>query len=279
MKNMQLMMAQMERNMKATFEKSIEEAMAKTAGKMEELKADLGGRMQAAEKGLGRLEERQKKAEGKVESLAADLAKRETGLAGMVRNLVREQLANQNDREDHARTPRDNDLGGRPPRPLGRPNPLAHDRNGGEDRSEEAYWNTRMALQLYPITGEDKHRAVSHFMTEHLGLAREELLDLDFKVVPLPQRPPNAIQHVARVYFNTIEQRDMIRRRAKNLAGKEQGIRIEIPFHLRKNNRILQGLALALKKRNPGLKRNVRLNDEPSTAWSRGVLNRTRRQE
>lgn len=48
---------------------------------------------------------------------------------------------------------------------------------------------------------------------------------------------------------------------SKNLAGKEGGIRIDVPFHLKGSHRQLQSLAFNMKTKKPSMRRNIRFND------------------
>ena len=50
--------------------------------------------------------------------------------------------------------------------------------------------------------------------------------------------------------------------RTFNLAGKNAGIRLEIPDTLRPSLRALESLAFNLRKANPEMKRNVKFDDE-----------------
>ena len=56
---------------------------------------------------------------------------------------------------------------------------------------------------------------------------------------------------------------------AKNLAGKNAGVRIDIPFNLRKSHSVLKNLAFSLIKCYPMMKRNIRFIDEKNFCLSR----------
>lgn len=253
MMRMQTMMANMEKNMmrslESTIEKSVGAASKKTSDQLENLRGDLLNKIGATEKNVEKLTRRQERTERELEKVVSANRAEVDGVEEMVRRVVSEELARS---DAPARDP-----------PSG--NGQRHRRLGSglvaQERREEAYWTARASLQMYPIQGDKVEESVKEFMTNGLGLAREEVLDMAYTATMLPARPAPAIQNVARVVFDSIEDRDKVRRASKNLAGKEMGLRLEIPFHLRKANRTLQGLAAQLKKKNAGLKRNVRLDD------------------
>ena len=56
--------------------------------------------------------------------------------------------------------------------------------------------------------------------------------------------------------------RDAVRSAAFNLAGSNAGMRLEIPDNLRASLRALESVSYKWKKRHPGLKRNVKFDDE-----------------
>ena len=63
--------------------------------------------------------------------------------------------------------------------------------------------------------------------------------------------------------FSSQEIRDVVRRGARELAGDPTtGIRLEIPRHLQKNLKALESVSYALKRKHPGLRRNVKFDDD-----------------
>ena len=64
------------------------------------------------------------------------------------------------------------------------------------------------------------------------------------------------------VRFPDVAMRDAVRSAAFNLAGKKAGIRLEIPDALRPSLKALESTAYHLKQSNPGMKRNVKFDDE-----------------
>ena len=64
------------------------------------------------------------------------------------------------------------------------------------------------------------------------------------------------------VTFPDIDTRDTVRSSAAALAAhKDSGMRLEIPEHLRPSLRALEKLSFDLKKKNPGMKRNIKFDD------------------
>ena len=63
--------------------------------------------------------------------------------------------------------------------------------------------------------------------------------------------------------FSSVEVRDIVRRAARELAGDPQsGIRLEIPQFLQPNLKALESVSYALRRKHPGMKRNVKFDDE-----------------
>lgn len=64
------------------------------------------------------------------------------------------------------------------------------------------------------------------------------------------------------VRFSNTEDREMVRSRAKFLrSDASSGIDIAVPDRLRREHRALQGVAYRMKKKTPGLKRNILFDD------------------
>ena len=100
------------------------------------------------------------------------------------------------------------------------------------------------------------------FLDKELGLGPDfcELAPSDIQVVR-PNKGGRPRGEVA-VTFPDVETRDHVRSSARNLAGKtSMGIRLEIPEHLRPSLRSLESISFDLKKRVPGMKRNIKFDD------------------
>ena len=70
-------------------------------------------------------------------------------------------------------------------------------------------------------------------------------------------------QHQVVVTFTTILLRDEVKSMTKNLRGTDRnvGVQIEAPDHLRSHYQAIQRLTFQLKRKNPRLRRNVKLSD------------------
>ena len=90
---------------------------------------------------------------------------------------------------------------------------------------------------------------------------------LTFDVAPLTARPDSPAQNQVLVTFATVRERDEVRARASNLRGGDRstGCQLEPPDHLRAHYKAFQNLAFCLKKKSPGLKRNIKFDDAEQT--------------
>ena len=60
-----------------------------------------------------------------------------------------------------------------------------------------------------------------------------------------------------------MEVRDAVKRAAKELAGqKDAGVRLEIPYSLQPSLKALEAVSYHLKQKNPGLRRNIKFDDQ-----------------
>ena len=77
------------------------------------------------------------------------------------------------------------------------------------------------------------------------------------------KRPDAVAKLQVVVTFDTARERDTIRSMASNLRGgdRDTGCQLEPPDHLRGQYQAFQNLAFCLKKKNPGLRRNIKFND------------------
>ena len=244
---MQLMMTRMESNMQSTFRREVKVAAEKTSQELRDMKTDLATRISATEEVVATVTEKQGKTEKLVEKLQEDLLRERSELPSLVEKIIAEKL--------QAGPSGNSDLRTRRPRQLGQTAPMV-------DREAITFNKARRSIHLYPITETNPRRSVEEFLVDHLGMDRDEVAGLEMDIKPLPSRPAPAVQKEANITFETVEERDRVRRLAKNLAGKPQGMRIDVPFHLRKQHRMLQALAFDMKKKTPALKRNIRLNDD-----------------
>ena len=141
------------------------------------------------------------------------------------------------------------DLGNGPP-----PDPRAAAR-------ESTYWRCRRSLRLWPITG-DLVAGVYGFLLDHLDF---DLEAMDPEAAGIQVRrvvePRSKIKDEVIVEFATASIRDTVKGSGFKLEGKNAGIRMELPVHLRSDFHVLQNMAFHLKSCNPGMKRSIKFDD------------------
>ena len=129
---------------------------------------------------------------------------------------------------------------------------------------EEKYWYCRRSLRMWPVTGDDVRKSVGIFLRTKLKLEASFLStigEIGVKTVPFTAR--SKIKGEVIVVFGTVEVRDIFRRAARELAGSpEAGIRLEIPQYLQPSLKSLEAVSYALKKKFPGIRRNIKFDDE-----------------
>ena len=107
-------------------------------------------------------------------------------------------------------------------------------------KREEDYWRCRRALRLRPIAESDPSEEVKKFMSVHLGLS-DSFIDSvgSFEARRVPYGPAAKIKQEVIVTFHSTDVRDTVKGSARNLAGKgkEFGIRLELPNHLKSSTK------------------------------------------
>ena len=248
--SMQQMMRELQESMSRSIEESVSNATKKTNEQVKKLRDSVETRLSTTEKSVTDLRRSQAASEKRMEDIAKEVKATSDQLPALVRGIIEKEVKRAGPQE-RERSP----SAGRRPRPLGRTN------NNFEDRAAEEYWKSRSSLHLYPVLSEDKDQGVRDFLTIELEMTEDEIVDLEYEIKSLPNRPAPAPQHEVVVTFSSVEQRDRVKKLSKKLAGKEAGIRIDVPFRLRKSHRLLQTLAHQLKQKKPLMKRNIRFND------------------
>ena len=222
--------------------------------KMDQSEARMTTKIDAKIDGLGeRLEGRIMKAETEIAVLSASLDRTRQEL-----ELVK---ARTEDRPDAT--------GQRRPRPLPRAGlapDLAQSHPLTSTTREDKYWLARRQLRMWPIVGDDLDQSVRVLLKTKLLMqdARVDALSFDVRLVNVPS---GAAQNQAIVTFASVADRDGVRAKASNLAGPDRsvGCQLEPPDHLRGQYKAFQSLAYCLKKKTPGLKRNIKFNDLEQT--------------
>ena len=140
-------------------------------------------------------------------------------------------------------------------------NPISMTR---QDRQENSFLLARRQLRLWPIK-DGKKESLADFLTEKLHMeesfVREELGTVQLKRTREP-RNKNKDEYI--ITFESKQIRDAIKAAAPNLANyrEEAGMKLQIPAHLQNDFHTLTNLSFDLKKHHPGLKRNVKFDEE-----------------
>ena len=133
-----------------------------------------------------------------------------------------------------------------------------------QDKQEDKFLLARRSLRLWPLAG-GKKASLDKFLAEKLRLDKpfiqEELGEV--KIIK-PREPRNKNKDEYIVIFESKQVRDAVKAAAPNLANhrEDAGMRLHIPDHLQKDFHALMNLSFDLKKRHPGLKRNIKFDEE-----------------
>ena len=128
---------------------------------------------------------------------------------------------------------------------------------------EEGYLVCRRSLRMWPIDENNKIASLKDFLLRKLKFTGSEVDAMGlFEFQPVTSRSKNVSGEVA-VVFRSSELRDRVRASAKNLAGdRHSGIRLHIPGFLESNFKVLENISYALKQKHPGLRRNIKYDDQ-----------------
>ena len=141
-----------------------------------------------------------------------------------------------------------------------------------EKKREDDYWTCRKALRLRPVGQGDTHTEVRKFMTEHLKLDSQFMESIGpFTAVRVPAGPAAKIRGEVIVSFQSIDVRDAVKGSARNLAGKgrDYGVRLELPNHLKSAMKALQSASFEIKSRFGEARRTSYLMMKPWTSsWT-----------
>ena len=131
------------------------------------------------------------------------------------------------------------------------------------ERQEDAFWDCRRSLRLWPVPGADRPALLEYLRTK--TRMDEDFINNDLGEVSIKQYrdPKSKVANEVIVKFETKEVRDMIKANASNLANfrDEAGMRLHLPNHLQKDFKALMGLSYDLKKKHSDLKRNVKFDE------------------
>ena len=250
----------------ASMAKKFEEAETKTASHLDSKLDSLSNSIKT----------RLDKSEAKISALGTSVsdtqaelrALKEASAPSKIQELVDSAIAN---RLGNSSRNSGSSVGPRP-----RPAPRPRDPSTSSDdeptgawaaRKDDNYWLARRQLRFWPIPPSDVDKGVRNFLTDSMKLPVARLPHVSFTAVPVPCRPNGDRQDQAVVTFANSSTRDEIRALARNLDGSNKGIgcQIEPPDHLRGHYQVFQNLAFCMKKKNPGLRRNIKFDDMDRT--------------
>ena len=220
----------------------------KIDSKVDDLAVKLQTRMSKAETDLARLGSEVATTRQQLHSMKLAAEERERALPGMVQEML------------NARTT------GRRHRPL-QGAEAATRQVGQSSDNEDKYWAARRTLRLWPIEGDDVERSVLHFIETKLKAPIGRFATDDIQAKRIYSPPDLIAQNQVVVTFVTVAMRDEVKSMARNLSGHDRktGVQIEPPDHLRGHYQAFQRLAFQMKRKNPGLRRNVKFFDQETT--------------
>lgn len=247
-------LAKMMKNIEHKIEQSETRMATKIDAKINRLAASLETRLERSEKAVA-------DAQSEIARICADTGE------GNLRRLVNDALSDAGGGDTLGRRPR---KAGRAPGAMPRTRSESPPTAGPSSNSsrDDRFWEARKQLRVWPVPHDkDLHVGTLNFLREKLKVADSKLEHIHFVVKPINSRPTNEAQDQVIITYDSIRTRDEIRAKASNLDGRDRkvGCQLEPPDHLRSQNQALQNLAFCLKKKNPGLKRNLKFNDEERT--------------
>ena len=117
---------------------------------------------------------------------------------------------------------------------------------------------------MWPVFGGDLKKGLFNFLKNRLNLDSAFLTEMgEISVKKVYAGPKAKIRDEVIAVFSSVAIRDEVRRSAKELAGcTDAGIRLEIPVRLQPHLKALEAVSYHLKKKHPGMKRNVKFDDD-----------------
>ena len=144
------------------------------------------------------------------------------------------------------------------PRPLTGPAPQVR------KQFDSKYWEARRSLRLWPVPGPDRVACLLDFLHNNLKMPVGKIRADQFviQVVDSPQGN-NDVSDPIVVTFDSIRLRDEVKSLARNLAGTDRsiGVQMEAPDHLRSHYQAFQKLGFHIKRKHAALRRNVKFDD------------------
>ena len=235
---------------------SSEDRMAK---KFDELSTKLTERIDKTEAEISSLATQVSRTKVEIEATKKKVEDQSDRLPAMIDRIVARKLDALPRNQTGSRGPT--------PRPLRLPSSaLDAPRAGPDPRSielESKYLEARRSLRLWPVTGEDVLAGVRTFLTEKLLCPADQVCLDGCTARRINTAGDAAVKDQVVVVFSSIAMRDEVKSLGKNLKGNDRsvGMQMEPPDHLRGQYQSFQKLAYQLKKKNPGLRRNVKFMD------------------
>ena len=133
-----------------------------------------------------------------------------------------------------------------------------------EERQEENFWTCRRSLRLWPVT-DTTREALNTFLVDKLKLdATFVKEDLGGTSIRRQFQRKGGNRNEICVTFESKNARDAVQAKASSLANyrEEAGMLLLIPDHLQKVFKALMAMAYDLKKKFPGLRRNVKFDED-----------------
>ena len=220
-----------------------------TAKKIDDLSTKLTSRLNKAEKDLSQLGIQVADTRQEIDTIRTRTERQEALLPSLVEEAVAKKLSS---------VP-----AGRRPRQIPPPFTPRDSNSLPLDVREERYWEARKSLRLWPVKGETLTESVVRFLVEKLLCPIGKVSEADFTAERVISRPDNAVQDQVVVKFSSVRLRDEIKSLGKNLGGHDRtvGMQLEPPDHLRSQYQAFQKLAFQMKKKSPGLRRNIKFYD------------------
>ena len=132
-----------------------------------------------------------------------------------------------------------------------------------EAKHGDAYLKSRRSILVWPVTGDLKAGAVK-FLLDTLQVPAQTVDEICIDSVERMRQARRAkVKEEIMVCFATAADRDAVQSYAANLAtaGRDTGLRMHIPEHLRSLFKQFERHAIELKGKHPELKRSIKFDD------------------
>ena len=116
---------------------------------------------------------------------------------------------------------------------------------------------------MWPIADGDVKAGLKKYLRDRLRLSTSFLADMgEISIKRVAAGPRSKIKEEVIVVFSSVDVRDAVRGAARELAGvPEADMRLEIPHFLQGSLKALEAVSYNLKKKHPGIRRNIKFDD------------------